>query len=253
MCPCVSGVSSSHPPPFAAQFRVLGPDQPVTAVVGEDVVLPCRLSPRLNAENMDVLWFWSKSRIFVHIYSNGQDDYSSQMPQYRGRTELSKEGLSVGNVSLRILSTRLSDEGQYQCLVQDGDSYEEASVELQVAGKRQESGLSTRRAPGMSHLPTPTHKSPLVSLCWAAQLLASISPPAWPQIPAQQGLAHGQSPHTSPGEQHQPPEKQTRLGCAQSESPCGSGFMWGRRQRGRNATNSRPSSEVSVSLSPGLP
>ncbi|XP_064330091.1 butyrophilin subfamily 1 member A1-like isoform X3 [Phalacrocorax carbo] len=116
-----------------AQFRVLGPDQPVTAVVGEDVVLPCRLSPRLNAENMDVLWFWSKSRIFVHIYSNGQDDYSSQMPQYRGRTELSKEGLSVGNVSLRILSTRLSDEGQYRCLVQDGDSYEEASVELQVA------------------------------------------------------------------------------------------------------------------------
>ncbi|XP_064330034.1 butyrophilin subfamily 3 member A3-like isoform X2 [Phalacrocorax carbo] len=116
-----------------AQFRVLGPDQPVTAVVGEDVVLPCRLSPRLNAENMDVLWFWSKSRIFVHIYSNGQDDYSSQMPQYRGRTELSKEGLSVGNVSLRILSTRLSDEGQYRCRVQDGDFDEEASVELQVA------------------------------------------------------------------------------------------------------------------------
>ncbi|XP_064330078.1 butyrophilin subfamily 1 member A1-like [Phalacrocorax carbo] len=116
-----------------AQFRVLGPDQPVTAVVGEDVVLPCRLSPRLNAENMDVLWFWSTSPFHVHYYHNGQDDYSSQMPQYRGRTELSKEGLSVGNVSLRILSTRLSDEGQYQCLVQDGDSYEEASVELQVA------------------------------------------------------------------------------------------------------------------------
>ncbi|XP_064330076.1 butyrophilin subfamily 1 member A1-like isoform X2 [Phalacrocorax carbo] len=116
-----------------AQFRVLGPDQPVTAVVGEDVVLPCRLSPRLNAENMDVLWFWSTSSIHVHIYRSGLDDYSLQNPQYRGRTELSKEGLSVGNVSLRILSTRLSDEGQYRCRVQDGDSYEEASVELQVA------------------------------------------------------------------------------------------------------------------------
>ncbi|XP_064330079.1 butyrophilin subfamily 1 member A1-like [Phalacrocorax carbo] len=116
-----------------AQFRVLGPDQPVTAVVGEDVVLPCRLSPRLNAENMDVLWFRSTSSMYIHYHRNGQDDYSSQMPQYRGRTELSKEGLSVGNVSLRILSTRLSDEGQYRCRVQDWDFGEEVSVELQVA------------------------------------------------------------------------------------------------------------------------
>ncbi|XP_074932562.1 butyrophilin subfamily 3 member A2-like isoform X2 [Phalacrocorax aristotelis] len=116
-----------------AQFRVLGPNQPVTAVVGEDVVLPCLLSPRLNAENMEVLWFWSTSSIHVHYHHSGCDDYSFQNPQYRGRTELSKEGLSVGDVSLRILSARLSDEGQYRCLVQDGDSYEEASVELQVA------------------------------------------------------------------------------------------------------------------------
>ncbi|XP_064330045.1 butyrophilin subfamily 1 member A1-like isoform X2 [Phalacrocorax carbo] len=116
-----------------AQFRVLGPDQPVTAVVGEDVVLPCRLSPRLNAENMDVLWFRSTLPMYTHVYRSGQDDYSLQNPQYQGRTELSKEGLSVGHVSLRILSTRLSDEGQYRCRVQDGDSYEEASVELQVA------------------------------------------------------------------------------------------------------------------------
>ncbi|XP_064330026.1 butyrophilin subfamily 1 member A1-like isoform X2 [Phalacrocorax carbo] len=116
-----------------AQFRVLGPDQPVTAVVGEDVVLPCRLSPRLNAENMEVLWFQSIISNHIHYYRSGWDDYSFQNPQYRGRTELSKEGLSVGNVSLRILSTRLSDEGQYRCRVQDGDSYEEASVELQVA------------------------------------------------------------------------------------------------------------------------
>ncbi|XP_064330015.1 butyrophilin subfamily 3 member A2-like isoform X16 [Phalacrocorax carbo] len=129
-----------------AQFRVLGPDQPVTAVVGEDVVLPCRLSPRLNAENMEVLWFWSTLPMYIHVYRNGQDDYSLQNPQYRGRTELSKEGLSVGNVSLRILSTRLSDEGQYRCLVQDGDSYEEASVELQVAASGSSPLLSVEDA-----------------------------------------------------------------------------------------------------------
>ncbi|KAF1448766.1 Butyrophilin subfamily 1 member A1, partial [Spheniscus demersus] len=116
-----------------AQFRVLGPDHPITAVMGEDVVLPCRLSPRLDAKNMEVRWFRSRFSLYVHLYHSGQDYYSSQMPEYQERTELLKEGISVGNVSLRILRTRLSDEGQYQCLIKDGNSYEEATVELKVA------------------------------------------------------------------------------------------------------------------------
>ncbi|KAK4805733.1 hypothetical protein QYF61_021832 [Mycteria americana] len=144
------GVSSSHLPPFTAQFRVLGPDHPITAIVGEDVVLPCRLSPRLNAENMEVRWFRSRFSIYVHLYHSGQDHYSSQMPEYQERTEFLREGISVGNVSLRILRTRLSDEGQYQCLIKDGNFYEEATLELKVAGKNQETGLSTRRTSGMS-------------------------------------------------------------------------------------------------------
>ncbi|XP_072704011.1 butyrophilin subfamily 1 member A1-like isoform X5 [Ciconia boyciana] len=116
-----------------AQFRVLGPDHPITAIVGEDIVLPCHLSPRLNAENMEVRWFRSRFSIYVHLYHSGQDHYSSQMPEYQERTEFIREGISVGNVSLRILRTRLSDEGQYQCLIKDGNFYEEATLELKVA------------------------------------------------------------------------------------------------------------------------
>nr|XP_038043907.1 butyrophilin subfamily 3 member A2-like [Anas platyrhynchos] len=91
-----------------AQFQVLGSDHPITATVGGDVVLPCHLSPRMNAEHME-------------------------MPEYQGRTEFLKGGVSNGNVSLRILRTRLSDEGQYQCLIKDGNFYEEATLELKVA------------------------------------------------------------------------------------------------------------------------
>uniref|UniRef100_A0A8C0BC02 Ig-like domain-containing protein n=1 Tax=Buteo japonicus TaxID=224669 RepID=A0A8C0BC02_9AVES len=119
--------------PFAAQFIVLGPDHPIVAVMGEDVVLPCHLSPGLNAENMEVRWFRTQFSVYVHLYHSGQDHYSSQMPEYQGRTEILKEGISVGNASLRILRTRLSDEGQYHCLIKDGDFYEEATLELNVA------------------------------------------------------------------------------------------------------------------------
>ncbi|XP_009665498.2 butyrophilin subfamily 1 member A1-like isoform X1 [Struthio camelus] len=117
----------------SAQFRVLGSEHPITAVVGGDVVLPCHLSPRLNAENMEVRWFRSRFSVYVHLYHSRQDHYSSQMPEYHERTEFLKEGISVGNVSLRILRIRLTDEGQYQCLIKDGNFYEEATLELKVA------------------------------------------------------------------------------------------------------------------------
>ncbi|XP_069738064.1 butyrophilin subfamily 1 member A1-like [Phaenicophaeus curvirostris] len=116
-----------------ASFKVLGPDHPITAVVGEDVVLPCHLHPGLNAEKMEVRWFRSRFSVYVHLYQGGRDHFSSQLPQYQERTQFLKDGVSAGNVSLRILRTRLSDEGQYQCLVKDGDFYEEATVELKAA------------------------------------------------------------------------------------------------------------------------
>ncbi|XP_065420655.1 butyrophilin subfamily 1 member A1-like isoform X2 [Chrysemys picta bellii] len=116
-----------------AQFKVVGPDHPVTAIVGEEIVLPCHLSPRMSAEKMEVTWFRSQISPFVHHYSDGKDQYGQQMPEYQGRTELLKDGLTNGSVALRIFSIRLSDEGQYHCLVLDGRFYEEALLELKVA------------------------------------------------------------------------------------------------------------------------
>uniref|UniRef100_A0A8C0H0M3 Ig-like domain-containing protein n=1 Tax=Chelonoidis abingdonii TaxID=106734 RepID=A0A8C0H0M3_CHEAB len=118
--------------PLAAQFTVIGPDQPVTAIVGEDTVLPCHLSPRMSAENMEVRWFRSEFTSFVHLYQHGQDQYGQQMPEYHGRTEFLKAGIMDGNVALKIVNVRQSDEGKYRCFVQDGVFYEEAVLELKV-------------------------------------------------------------------------------------------------------------------------
>ncbi|XP_074975591.1 butyrophilin subfamily 1 member A1-like [Caretta caretta] len=118
----------------SAEFRVMGPGHPVTAILGENIVLPCHLSPRISAENMEVRWFQSEFTSFVHLYRHRKDEYGQQMPEYRGRTELLKAGITDGNVSLQIVNIRSSDEGQYHCFVQDGSFYEEALLELKVAG-----------------------------------------------------------------------------------------------------------------------
>uniref|UniRef100_A0A8C3FQ41 Ig-like domain-containing protein n=1 Tax=Chrysemys picta bellii TaxID=8478 RepID=A0A8C3FQ41_CHRPI len=116
----------------STQFTVIGPDHPVTAIVGEDTVLPCHLSPRMSAENMEVRWFRSEFTRFVHLYQHGKDEYEQQMPEYHERTELLKAGIMDGNVALRIVNVRPSDEGQYRCFVQDGVFHEEALLELKV-------------------------------------------------------------------------------------------------------------------------
>ncbi|XP_025051297.1 myelin-oligodendrocyte glycoprotein-like [Alligator sinensis] len=119
--------------PTSAQFKVIGPDQPVTAIVGQETVLPCHLSLNTCAENMEVRWFQHEPQTFVHLYHNGKDQYRQQMPEYHGRTELLKDGLMDGHVSLKFVNTRPSDEGPYHCSVTDGISYAEAILELRVA------------------------------------------------------------------------------------------------------------------------
>ncbi|CAM5158562.1 unnamed protein product [Eretmochelys imbricata] len=118
----------------SAKFRVTGPGHPVTARMGEAIVLPCHLSPRISAVNMEVRWFRSEFTSVVHQYYEGKEQYGKQMTDYHGRTELLKAGIMDGNVSLQILNIRPSDEGQYNCFVQDGPFYEEALLELKVAG-----------------------------------------------------------------------------------------------------------------------
>ncbi|CAM4642852.1 unnamed protein product [Lepidochelys kempii] len=118
----------------SAQFTVTGPDHPITAAVGGEAALPCHLSPRMNAQSMEVRWFRSQHSAVAHLYHDGQDWYGNQMLEYQGRTELLKDDLTNGGVSLRIYDIRPSDEGQYTCLFQSLTFFHEASVLLQVEG-----------------------------------------------------------------------------------------------------------------------
>ncbi|XP_044840110.1 butyrophilin subfamily 1 member A1-like [Mauremys mutica] len=117
----------------SAHFSVIGPDHPITASVGDEVTLACRLSPSMSAENMEVRWFRGQFSSVVHLYREGKDQYAEQMSEYRGRTEFLKEGLADGRAALRIGNIRLSDSGLYKCFFRSEFSYQEAALELEVS------------------------------------------------------------------------------------------------------------------------
>ncbi|XP_041068623.1 butyrophilin subfamily 3 member A3-like isoform X2 [Carcharodon carcharias] len=120
--------------PFSVsgKFTVTGPSQPVIAIVGEDALLDCQLVPERFVSNMVLRWFKSDFGLPVHAYRNGQDDTVAQHKDYRGRTELFKDEVTKGNVSLRIKNTRVFDEGKYLCTVDDKTDIEETEIELKV-------------------------------------------------------------------------------------------------------------------------
>uniref|UniRef100_A0A5F8HAK9 Myelin-oligodendrocyte glycoprotein-like n=2 Tax=Monodelphis domestica TaxID=13616 RepID=A0A5F8HAK9_MONDO len=114
------------------QFSVIGPTEPIRAWVGRTADLPCYLSPQKNAQSMKVIWFQSLE--IVHHYEDGQDKFDNQSPKFQGRTELVKDAISRGNVTLRIWNITAADKGHYKCHFDDGLYQEEAGIELLVSG-----------------------------------------------------------------------------------------------------------------------
>ncbi|XP_074873224.1 butyrophilin subfamily 2 member A1-like isoform X2 [Carettochelys insculpta] len=97
-------------------------------------MLPCHLSPRMSAALMQVRWFRSTFSEVVHLYREGSDQADQQIAPYRGRTELLKDDIAHGSVSLKINNITPSDEGLYGCFFQSPTFYEEAILQLEVAG-----------------------------------------------------------------------------------------------------------------------
>ncbi|XP_068953197.1 myelin-oligodendrocyte glycoprotein-like isoform X6 [Petaurus breviceps papuanus] len=115
------------------QFSVIGPAGPIQAPLGGEAELICYLSPPQSAQHMEVVWLQS-TRV-VHLYQDGEDQFGDQAAAYQGRTELVRDAITKGNVTLKIRDVRLLDAGRYKCLIEDGFHQEEADVELKVLGE----------------------------------------------------------------------------------------------------------------------
>uniref|UniRef100_A0A4W5JC52 Ig-like domain-containing protein n=1 Tax=Hucho hucho TaxID=62062 RepID=A0A4W5JC52_9TELE len=110
------------------QFKLTSEDH-VRADVGEEVTLPCHLSPDTSAVATTIRWF--KGTECIYLYQNGQ---VTERSGYEGRVSLITQELERGNVSLRLRDCRGSDRGDYICQVIHGEQKEEAAVGLWVGG-----------------------------------------------------------------------------------------------------------------------
>uniref|UniRef100_A0A3Q1JSH1 Ig-like domain-containing protein n=1 Tax=Anabas testudineus TaxID=64144 RepID=A0A3Q1JSH1_ANATE len=101
---------------FQCESQEVGSSQTVTALVGEDVILPCLLEPAADVVSKSLEW----GRLdleprFVHVWHEGQNLLVNQNSAYRGRTSLSTEKLKHGDLSLSLSALKHSDNGQYRC------------------------------------------------------------------------------------------------------------------------------------------
>ncbi|XP_074059299.1 myelin-oligodendrocyte glycoprotein-like isoform X2 [Macrotis lagotis] len=127
----------------SGQFSVIGPTGPIQASLGGEAELPCYLYPPQSAQHMEVIWLQS-ARV-VHLFRDGEDHFEDQDPNYQGRTELVRDAITSGNVTLKIRDVKLLDAGKYKCLVEDTFYQEEADMELKILGEEHESQISPQR------------------------------------------------------------------------------------------------------------
>ncbi|KAI5610924.1 butyrophilin-like protein 3, partial [Silurus asotus] len=114
-------------------LEVVGPDAPLIAVAGEDLVLPCFIKAKTSAVDMTVEWYKpDKDNSLVHLYKDHEDANEKQAQMYRGRTSVFKEELQNGNTSLKLSAIGDSDEGEYKCLVEDKSMSSETTVSVIV-------------------------------------------------------------------------------------------------------------------------
>lgn len=111
----------------------IDPPQLVTAMVGDDVVLPCLLDPPADTVSMTMEWGRADMKPrFVLVWHDGKELLDDQNEAFKGRTSLSISGLKRGDVSLKLSSVKVSDSGTYRCYLQKPN--QERLVQLLVGG-----------------------------------------------------------------------------------------------------------------------
>ncbi|XP_030287903.1 myelin-oligodendrocyte glycoprotein-like isoform X1 [Sparus aurata] len=132
--------------PAEGNFRVIGSPQPIVAALGDDIILLCHVEPQVDVTGLTVEW--SKPDLkpdpndrlrrveYVHLYRDAREDLDMKIAEYVKRTELFADGLTRGNISLKITNVTFEDEGRYKCFIPKLKSlFKSSIIHLSVAPK----------------------------------------------------------------------------------------------------------------------
>ncbi|KAM8747008.1 butyrophilin-like protein 2 isoform 2-T2 [Acanthopagrus schlegelii] len=115
----------------------------------ESIQLPFITTPDLP-EDAKVKWVCSIRT--VHLYENRSDQPEEQDQVYKDRTEMKKDLLKTGDLSLTLKHPKETDTGEYWCRVnnKDGDRLRGKTVKLKVKGNIRNRSSSTDPTPLMA-------------------------------------------------------------------------------------------------------
>src|SRR4029434_583108 len=89
-------------------FKLVTTDPVVKASLGDDVTLPCHLSPETSAVAMEIRWF--EGTDCIYLYKNGHETVRED---YEDRVSVNTQELQRGDVSLRLRDIREKEIGVF--------------------------------------------------------------------------------------------------------------------------------------------
>uniref|UniRef100_A0A8C6ST76 Ig-like domain-containing protein n=1 Tax=Neogobius melanostomus TaxID=47308 RepID=A0A8C6ST76_9GOBI len=92
----------------------------VVASVGDDVVLPCLFRPPRDVSGQTLEWSrpdLDPKFAFVFVWRSSLELTVLRNPAFAGRATLFTDELKHGNISLKLTSVGVSDDGTYRCFV----------------------------------------------------------------------------------------------------------------------------------------
>ncbi|XP_076581687.1 CD276 antigen homolog [Chaetodon auriga] len=98
--------------------HLIGSSQPIVAMLGDDVILPCHMEPVEDASYLMLEWTRPDlDRRFVCVWRSGEELVAKKHEHFKGRTSLFQDELKLGNISLKLSKVKLADQGTYRCFI----------------------------------------------------------------------------------------------------------------------------------------